>query len=267
MSINVDRSLEMPESEYFPEPQAKSGIALHHTVSDNAHSAVRRWHADMTATGKAAPRRDGLRRRVREPPGPHSALHRRTQQAAHQAAGDRRLRGRRGRGDRGGEGDAVKLVNHLSYNDLQRFDGISKCHFEIQICRLEIQICRLEIQICRLEIQIYRFEIQVRRFEIPIRHFEIQIRRFGIQICHVGIQICRSEIQIRHFEAPISRIPAVEAPFQRLGTPIRDGGLPCLDPSSRTGRAMVLPPFRYASRIVFPQLPQQGVHNATLSRN
>ena len=52
MSVNVDRSLELPKSEYFPEPQAKSGIGLHHTVSDDAHSAVRWWHADMTATGK-----------------------------------------------------------------------------------------------------------------------------------------------------------------------------------------------------------------------
>ena len=172
-----------------------------------------------------------------------------------------------GRWDRGWEGDAVKLVNYLSNNDLGRFGAISERRFEIQIRRFRIQICHFRIQIRRFGIQICHFEIQICRFAIQICHFEIQIRRFGIQICHVGIQICRSEIQIRHFEAPISRIPAVEAPFQRLGTPIRDGGLPCLDPSSRTGRAMVLPPFRYASRIVFPQLPQQGVHNATLSRN
>jgi len=52
MSINVDRSLEMPESEYFPEPQAKSGIALHHTVCDDAHTTVRLWRADKTKDGK-----------------------------------------------------------------------------------------------------------------------------------------------------------------------------------------------------------------------
>jgi len=45
MSINVDRSLEMPESEYFPEPQAKSGIALHHTV---CHDAAHASHQDLT---------------------------------------------------------------------------------------------------------------------------------------------------------------------------------------------------------------------------
>ncbi len=52
MAVHVDRSLRLPESEYFAGPQAKTGIALHHTVSDDAHSAVRWWHADMTATGK-----------------------------------------------------------------------------------------------------------------------------------------------------------------------------------------------------------------------
>jgi len=52
MSVKVNRSLALPTSEYYAEPQVKSGIALHHTVSDNAHSAVSRWHADMTATGK-----------------------------------------------------------------------------------------------------------------------------------------------------------------------------------------------------------------------
>ena len=52
MRVNVDRSLQLPTSEYYAEHEAKSGIALHYTVSDDAHSAVRRWHADMTATGK-----------------------------------------------------------------------------------------------------------------------------------------------------------------------------------------------------------------------
>ncbi len=51
MSVKVDRSLALPKSEYFPEPQAKSGIALHHTVCDNAHTTVRLWRADKTACG------------------------------------------------------------------------------------------------------------------------------------------------------------------------------------------------------------------------
>ncbi len=29
MSVNVDRSLELPTSEYYAEPQVKSGIVLH----------------------------------------------------------------------------------------------------------------------------------------------------------------------------------------------------------------------------------------------
>jgi hypothetical protein len=52
MSVKVNRSLALPTSEYFAEPHVKSGVALHHTVSDDAHSAVRWWHADMTGTGK-----------------------------------------------------------------------------------------------------------------------------------------------------------------------------------------------------------------------
>jgi hypothetical protein len=55
MTITVDRSLALPESEYFPEPQAKSGIALHHTVCDDADTAVRWWLHDKTAAGN--PRR------------------------------------------------------------------------------------------------------------------------------------------------------------------------------------------------------------------
>jgi hypothetical protein len=51
MSVNVDRSLALPDSEYFAEPQAKSGIALHHTVCDDAHTTVRLWRADKTADG------------------------------------------------------------------------------------------------------------------------------------------------------------------------------------------------------------------------
>ena len=52
MSVNVDRSLELPKSEYFPERQAKSGIVLHHTVCDDAHTTVRLWRADKTKDGK-----------------------------------------------------------------------------------------------------------------------------------------------------------------------------------------------------------------------
>lgn len=36
MPVPVDRSLRLPESEYFPDPQEKSGMAPDHTVSDDA---------------------------------------------------------------------------------------------------------------------------------------------------------------------------------------------------------------------------------------
>ncbi len=52
MTVNVDRSLELPRSEYYGEPQAKSGIALHHTVCDDAHTTVRLWRADKTKDDK-----------------------------------------------------------------------------------------------------------------------------------------------------------------------------------------------------------------------
>lgn len=55
MPVHVDRSLRLPESEYFAERQAKSGIALHHTVSDDAHTTVSLWEIDRTQ--RSNPRR------------------------------------------------------------------------------------------------------------------------------------------------------------------------------------------------------------------
>ncbi len=55
MAVHVDRSLRLPESEYFAEPQAKSGIALHHTVCDSARTTLDIWRRDKAAGGK--PRR------------------------------------------------------------------------------------------------------------------------------------------------------------------------------------------------------------------
>ena len=43
MAVHVDRSLSLPQSEYFPDPQAKSGIALHHTVCHSAHTTLDIW--------------------------------------------------------------------------------------------------------------------------------------------------------------------------------------------------------------------------------
>ena len=55
MAVHVDRSLSLPQSEYFPDPQAKTGIALHHTVCDSAHTTLDIWRGDRAAGGK--PRR------------------------------------------------------------------------------------------------------------------------------------------------------------------------------------------------------------------
>ena len=55
MPVHVDRSRYLPESEYFPDPQEKSGIALHHTVCDSAETTLDIWRHDRTADGE--PRR------------------------------------------------------------------------------------------------------------------------------------------------------------------------------------------------------------------
>jgi hypothetical protein len=52
MRIKVNRGLALPTSEYFAEPQVKSGIVLHHTVCDDADTTVRLWRTDQTADGK-----------------------------------------------------------------------------------------------------------------------------------------------------------------------------------------------------------------------
>src|SRR3990172_12938539 len=53
MAVPVDRSLRLPQSEYFATRQAKSGIALHHTVGGNARTSFRLWRSDKTDGGRA----------------------------------------------------------------------------------------------------------------------------------------------------------------------------------------------------------------------
>jgi len=43
MSLTIDRSLRLPESEYFPQQHEKTGIAIHHTVGPSARSAFDWW--------------------------------------------------------------------------------------------------------------------------------------------------------------------------------------------------------------------------------
>jgi hypothetical protein len=52
MSVQVNRSLRLPASEYFAQPQAKSGIAIHHTVGGSARSTVKWWRADRAKNGR-----------------------------------------------------------------------------------------------------------------------------------------------------------------------------------------------------------------------
>jgi hypothetical protein len=52
MTVHVDRSLHLPESEYFAQPQAKSGIAIHHTVGRTARSTLEAWRVDRSTAGR-----------------------------------------------------------------------------------------------------------------------------------------------------------------------------------------------------------------------
>ena len=46
MTLHIDRSFRLPESEYFPGAQRKSGIAIHHSVGGTAESTFQYWRAD-----------------------------------------------------------------------------------------------------------------------------------------------------------------------------------------------------------------------------
>lgn len=53
MSIDLDRSLALPDGEFFPQAQEKSGICLHHTVGGTAASSVHHWRTDDAHVGTA----------------------------------------------------------------------------------------------------------------------------------------------------------------------------------------------------------------------
>ena len=52
MEVQIDRSLRLPATEYFPGPECKTGIALHHTVGGSAESTLRWWREDRTRAGR-----------------------------------------------------------------------------------------------------------------------------------------------------------------------------------------------------------------------
>jgi len=51
MTLQVDTSLQLSESRYFPEPQRKAGIAIHHTVCDGVRITMKLWRRDQTPGG------------------------------------------------------------------------------------------------------------------------------------------------------------------------------------------------------------------------
>jgi hypothetical protein len=53
MRVHIDRSLRLPASEYFPGPERKTGIAIHHTVGGTAASTIRWWREDAALVGTA----------------------------------------------------------------------------------------------------------------------------------------------------------------------------------------------------------------------
>ncbi len=52
MAVPIDRSLRLPQSEYFPGAQHKSGIAIHHTVGGSARSTFQWWLHDKGDGGR-----------------------------------------------------------------------------------------------------------------------------------------------------------------------------------------------------------------------
>ena len=52
MAPLVDRSMRLPESEFFPPNHTKSGIAIHHTVGGTAASTFEWWMRDKLNGGR-----------------------------------------------------------------------------------------------------------------------------------------------------------------------------------------------------------------------
>ena len=82
MAVHVDRSMRLPDAEFFPGAQQKSGIAIHHTVGGSATSTVEWWLADTHQRRPPQANRHRVHRRPRRsrstrcsirPPGPTSS--------------------------------------------------------------------------------------------------------------------------------------------------------------------------------------------------
>jgi hypothetical protein len=53
MAPSIDKSMRLPPSQYFPSSEAKSGIALHHTVGGSAKSTFEFWKGNADQVGTA----------------------------------------------------------------------------------------------------------------------------------------------------------------------------------------------------------------------
>ena len=51
MTVHLDRSLRLPDDEYFAERERKTGIAIHHTVCGAAQTTIELWRNDRTPRG------------------------------------------------------------------------------------------------------------------------------------------------------------------------------------------------------------------------
>lgn len=53
MAVSINRELQLPDSEYFPSHDPKSGICIHHTVGGSARSTFNWWRDDGNTVGTA----------------------------------------------------------------------------------------------------------------------------------------------------------------------------------------------------------------------
>jgi len=52
MALNIVRTRRLPDTEFFPGTQRKTGIAIHHTVGGSAEASFRSWRRDQTDGGR-----------------------------------------------------------------------------------------------------------------------------------------------------------------------------------------------------------------------
>lgn len=53
MALQIDRTMRLPDGEFFPSQEPKTGICLHHTVGGSARSTFNWWMRDRNSAGNA----------------------------------------------------------------------------------------------------------------------------------------------------------------------------------------------------------------------